>query len=70
MERFGQRVATDINKLGIECEKNPPRIQHYDAWGKRIDEIITCDAWSKQKDIAAEEGLIAIAYERKYKQWR
>ena len=70
LERFGHRVATDINELGQLCERDPPRLQTYHAWGKRVDNIITCDAWKQQKKIAAEEGLIAIAYERKHHQFR
>ena len=34
-----------------------------DAWGKRIDEIVTCEAWKEQKRIAAREGLISIPYQ-------
>jgi len=65
LERFGHRVATDILKLHYECDRNPPRLEHYNAWGRRVDQIITCPAWKQMKVIAAEEGLNAIAYERK-----
>ena len=70
LERFGLRVATDIYRLHRECELNPPRLEHYDAWGKRVDNVITSPAWKQMKRISAEEGLIAIAYERKYAEWR
>ena len=33
------------------------------AWGRRVDDIVTCKAWQEQKRISAEEGLIAIPYE-------
>ncbi|KAK3084005.1 hypothetical protein FSP39_006649 [Pinctada imbricata] len=69
LERFGQRVATEINELGLQCEREPPRVEHYDAWGRRVDRLITSPAWRKQHDIAAEEGLITIAYERQFKEW-
>ena len=35
------------------------------AWGKRVDDIVTCNAWKEQKRISAVEGLIAIPYENK-----
>ncbi len=70
MHRFGERVATELYNLNRECEANPPTLQQYNAWGQRVDNIITCDAWNKMKQAAAEEGLIAIAYERKYQQFR
>ena len=70
LERFGGRVAAEIYDLGIQCEREPPSVQHYDAWGRRVDNLITSGAWKRQKDISAEEGLIAIAYERDYNEWR
>ena len=66
LERFGDRTANEIQNLSVECERNPPTLQHYDGWGQRIDKIITCPAWNRMKSISAEEGLIAIAYEGKY----
>nr|XP_006812241.1 PREDICTED: isovaleryl-CoA dehydrogenase, mitochondrial-like [Saccoglossus kowalevskii] len=69
LERFGQRVATDIYQLGRQCELNQPTVQHFDAWGNRIDELITCPAWKQLHDISADEGLVAIAYEREHGPW-
>ncbi|XP_056384655.1 acyl-CoA dehydrogenase family member 11-like [Hyla sarda] len=69
LERFGQRLVDEIDSLGRECELNPPYLQHYDAWGRRVDCIITCPAWQKMKVVSAEEGLVAEAYERKYSSW-
>ncbi|XP_064620769.1 acyl-CoA dehydrogenase family member 11-like [Lineus longissimus] len=69
LEQFGNRVATDIYDWHLQCERDPPRLQQFDAWGNRTDEIITCEAWKKMHDISAQEGLIAIAYERKFQQW-
>ncbi|XP_066459876.1 acyl-CoA dehydrogenase family member 11-like [Eleutherodactylus coqui] len=69
LERFGRRLVDEIDSLGRECELNPPHLQHYDAWGRRVDHIITCPAWQKMKVVSAEEGLVAEAYERKYSSW-
>jgi hypothetical protein len=70
LQQFGKRVATDIWQLHLECDKNLPKLEHYNAWGKRVDNIVTCSAWKKMKDISAEEGLIAIGYQRKFAEWR
>ena len=64
--RFGNRVSSDIWKLGQECAANEPYLHKTSAWGKKVDEIVTCDAWKQQKRISAEEGLVAIAYEREF----
>ncbi|XP_052652852.1 acyl-CoA dehydrogenase family member 11-like isoform X1 [Harpia harpyja] len=69
LERFGNRLLTNIKHLGWECELNPPVFRQYDAWGRRVDHIVTCLAWRRMKEIAAEEGLIAEAYERRYSNW-
>lgn len=66
LRQFGERVATDIHKLHIECENNKPRHEPFDAWGNRVDRLVTCDAWRQMKRISAEEGLIAIPYEKKF----
>ena len=70
LTQFGARVAGDVRDLGLECERTPPVLRQYNAWGERVDEIITCEAWKQQKKVSAEEGLIAIAYERKHQEWR
>ncbi|CAH2294973.1 acyl- dehydrogenase family member 11-like isoform X1 [Pelobates cultripes] len=69
LDRFSQRLVEEIDALGRECELNPPKLQQYDAWGRRVDDIVTCSAWKRMKNISAEEGLIAEAYERKYSSW-
>lgn len=70
MIRFGERVATEVYELGLQCEREPPQLLQFDAWGNRVDQLITSPAWKRQHDISAEEGLIANAYERKYGEWR
>ncbi|NXA55305.1 ACD11 dehydrogenase, partial [Nothocercus julius] len=69
LEKFGNRLITEIQPLAWECVLNPPVFQQYDAWGQRLDHIITCSAWKRMKEISAEEGLIAEAYERRYSNW-
>ncbi|XP_035228512.1 acyl-CoA dehydrogenase family member 11-like [Stegodyphus dumicola] len=69
LENFGSRIVHEIDNLGWECELNLPYLRTQDAWGVRVDELITCSAWQKQRDISAEEGLIAIAYKRELHYW-
>ncbi len=67
--QFGQRVASDIYQLGQEAETTPPRHIPYDAWGKRIDKIDVSESWKALDRISAEEGLVAIGYQRNYGVW-
>ena len=70
LERFGDRVATELHPLALQCEEQPPQLRQYNAYGHRVDEILTCNAWKHMKTVSAEEGLIAAAYERNYGPWR
>ena len=69
LEQFGSRVTSDLLDLHAEINQNPPRLENYDAWGRRVDRIITCQAWKEMKHISAEEGLIAIGYDSRYEHW-
>ena len=69
LERFGSRLCEEIDSLGRQAELEPPFLRAYDAWGKRVDDLVTSSAWKRMHEISAEEGLVAIAYERRHKQW-
>lgn len=66
LTRFGWEVATSIKALGQQAEAEEPQLILHDAWGHRIGALATSKAWSKLKQIAAEEGLVAIPYEQHY----
>lgn len=42
-----------------------PSLIQYNQWGQRIDTLKTSEGWRGLKKVAAEEGLVAIPYERK-----
>lgn len=69
LSRFGDRVRRDIWRLGQQCEAQPPYLKASSPWGHRDMELKTSEAWQAQKNIAAEEGLVAIAYEKEYGQY-
>ncbi|XP_063345548.1 acyl-CoA dehydrogenase family member 11-like isoform X1 [Pelmatolapia mariae] len=66
---FGEHVAKEVDGWGRECEVNPPRLVHFDPWGRRVDHIVTSHAWKRMKDLSAQEGLVAIGYERSFGEW-
>lgn len=65
LEDLGHRAVNDIALLGDAAEAQPPRLVPFDAWGRRSDQIIVSTAWKELERISAEEGLVAIGYERK-----
>jgi putative acyl-CoA dehydrogenase len=69
LERFGKRVATELVEWANACENNPPKLISYNAWGKRVDDIKVAPEWLLLEKTAAEEGLVAIGYERKFAEY-
>ncbi|KAM6193462.1 LOW QUALITY PROTEIN: acyl-CoA dehydrogenase family member 11-like [Sarcoramphus papa] len=69
LERFGNRLLTKIKPLGRGCKLNLAVFRQHDARGQRVHHTVTCLAWRRMKEIAAEEGLIAEAYERRHSSW-
>ncbi|TBU62249.1 acyl-CoA dehydrogenase/oxidase [Dichomitus squalens] len=64
LERFGGEVLTTLRETSKLS--TPPQLIQYDNWGRRVDELRTSEGWRRMKDIFHREGLVSIAYERKY----
>lgn len=64
--QFGKRSATEFISWAREAETNPPTLTQFNAWGERIDEIQISQGWLNLEKVAAEDGLVAIGYERKF----
>lgn len=66
LEHLGERAVTDMLEWANEAESQPPQHIPFDPWGRRIDEIKTSNGWKQLEKVAAEEGIVATAYERKF----
>jgi len=64
--RLGERAAGEMLALAAAAEASPPRHVPFDAWGGRVDEIEVSEAWRRLHAIAAEEGIVATAFERRH----
>lgn len=64
LRALGASAAGEWLALADAAEADPPRHVPYDAWGRRIDDIVVSDAWRALDRIAAETGMVATAYER------
>lgn len=65
LKQFGGRVGNEFLKWARDAEVNEPTLTQFDAWGNRVDEIKVADGWKRLERVASEDGLVAIAYERK-----
>jgi alkylation response protein AidB-like acyl-CoA dehydrogenase len=66
LTRLGGRAVGDIAAAGDDAEAQPPRHIPYDPWGRRVDRIVVSDGWRHLDRVAAEEGIVASAYERRF----
>ncbi|KAI0365734.1 hypothetical protein BV20DRAFT_953774 [Pilatotrama ljubarskyi] len=64
LERFGGEVLTTVRDLSKRA--TPPQLIQYDSWGRRVDDLRTSEGWRGLKDVFHREGIVSIAYERKY----
>ncbi|AFY02545.1 acyl-CoA dehydrogenase family protein [Bdellovibrio bacteriovorus] len=66
LERLGERAVTDMLTWAQEAESQPPVHVPFDPWGRRIDDIKTSHGWKALEKVAAEEGIVATAYDRRF----
>jgi alkylation response protein AidB-like acyl-CoA dehydrogenase len=66
LEQFGKRTANEFMEWARDAEVNNPQLTQFNAWGHRVDEIKVSQGWLNLEKVAAEDGLVAIGYERKY----
>ncbi|HET7396575.1 MAG TPA: acyl-CoA dehydrogenase family protein [Gammaproteobacteria bacterium] len=69
LTRLGARAAGEMLEMAADALANPPRHVPYDAWGRRIDHIEVAPGWQALHRVAAEEGIVATAYEREHGAW-
>lgn len=66
LDHLGERAVTDMLTWAEEAESQPPQHIPFDPWGRRIDDIKTSHGWKALERVAAEEGIVATAYDRKF----
>ena len=54
----GELYAQQLAERGLE-----PVLEQWDAWGNRVDRIALTPLWRRAEELAAREGLVALAYE-------
>jgi putative acyl-CoA dehydrogenase len=69
LEALGLRVIEDISLMAKDAEENPPQLNQFDCWGKRIDEIKTSQGWKDLHRASAQEEIVRIGYDKNYAQY-
>jgi len=66
LEPMGELAGGELYRLQQADRENEPRLVSWDPWGNRIDRIEVTPLWQRCQVIAAEHGLVATAYEKKF----
>ena len=62
---MGKLAGGELYQAQLADRLNEPRHTPWDAWGNRIDLIEVSPLWQRAEQLAAQTGLVAVAYERK-----
>jgi alkylation response protein AidB-like acyl-CoA dehydrogenase len=65
LRAMGELAAGELFALQLADRDNEPQLIQWDAWGRRIDEVRLTPLWQRVAPLAAEQGLVAIPYERR-----
>ncbi len=66
LTEMGEFAGGELYRMQLADRANEPVLTQWDAWGNRIDRIDVSPLWRVAERIAAEQGLVATAYEQKH----
>ena len=58
------RLSAELYPAQLADRRSEPVLTQWDAWGNRIDHIELTPLWKTAERLAAEHGVVALAYER------
>src|SRR5262245_12014976 len=61
---LGELAGGELYALQLADRLNEPTLTQWDAWGHRVDRVEVSPLWKRAARIAAEQGVVATAYER------
>ncbi len=64
--RLGELSGGELYALQLSDRLNEPTLTQWDPWGNRVDRIELTPLWKRAAVIAAEEGVVGAAYERRH----
>jgi acyl-CoA dehydrogenase len=66
LARMGELAAGPLLELSRAHRLDEPRHVPFDPWGNRIDHVEVNAAWRELAAVAAREGVVSTAYERRH----
>lgn len=66
LDALGALAGGELYQLQLADRRNEPVLTHWDAWGRRIDQVEVSPLWQRAARIAAEHGIVAAAYDAQH----
>ncbi len=68
LAEMGQLAAGELFELShvMNRREMEPQLVHFDAWGRRVDDIRVADEWKRIGRYSATHGVVATGYEREH----
>jgi alkylation response protein AidB-like acyl-CoA dehydrogenase len=64
LRELGGLAGGELYRLQLADRLNEPVLTQWDAWGRRVDEVVVSPLWKEAERIAAEHGLVATGYDK------
>jgi putative acyl-CoA dehydrogenase len=61
---FGATVGGRPLRLGVEADRNPPRLRTHDRFGHRVDEVEAHPAWTELLNLGIRAGIPSLPWRR------
>lgn len=64
LQALGRDAVNIYSALQDESDKNPPKIRHFDAWGRRVDEIEEARHWRYFREMALKWNIVGSGHDQ------
>ncbi len=64
LRAMGERAGGDLYALQQEDVRAEPTLTRWGPWGDRVDRIEVTRVWQRAETVAAQDGVVATAYEQ------
>src|SRR5512140_3503929 len=63
LRALGALAGGELYRLQLADRLNEPVLTQWDAWGRRVDEVVVSPLWREAAQLAVTHGLVATGYD-------
>jgi alkylation response protein AidB-like acyl-CoA dehydrogenase len=64
LRELGGLAGGELYRLQLADRLNEPVLTQWDAWGRRVDQVVVSPLWREAEKLAAQHGLVATGYDK------